>query len=188
MAESEYLRYKIKSIPGYYSGVKFRSKLEANYAFFFDEYEIKWEYEVEGYDLDGLWYLPDFWLPEIKTFFEVKGILKNIEKPRKLAEALEGDWSFPEILVIIGDSHGRVFSPLHQDSPFSMANCANCGKYWFYLEEGSWQCRACGEHQGDHHLHNRYSDIYSDAYNLTSLIGLFVEPKRRGVSKWTKKQ
>ena len=173
--------YKIKPIPTYYSGVKFRSHLEASYAFFFDEYEIKWQYEVEGYDLDGLWYLPDFWLPEIKTFFEVKGVLENIEKPRKLAEALEGDyWGFPEILVVVGDSYGKVFSPIHRrDNAFSMAKCAKCGKYWFYLDEGFWQCRACGEYEGDHHLRDQYSD--NDVRSLTSLIGLFVEPKRRVV-------
>jgi len=166
--------YKIKSIPSYYRGIKFRSQLEANYAVFFDEYGIEWEYEVEGYDLDGLWYLPDFWLPEIKTFFEVKGILKNIEKPKRLAEALKvDDEFFPKILVIIGDNHGRVFSPLSPDSPISMAKCANCGKYWFYFEEGSWECRACGEHQGDHHLRNVYTGT-----DLSSLIKSFVESKR----------
>jgi len=34
---------------------------------------IPWEYEYEGYDLDGVLYLPDFWLPEQQCFIEIKG-------------------------------------------------------------------------------------------------------------------
>jgi len=37
--------------------------LEARWAVFFDALGIKYEYEAEGYDLGGVWYLPDFWLP-----------------------------------------------------------------------------------------------------------------------------
>lgn len=33
---------------------------------------IEWHYEMEGYDLGGMWYLPDFWLPKFKTWAEVK--------------------------------------------------------------------------------------------------------------------
>lgn len=35
---------------------------------------MRWEYEKEGYRLsNGEWYLPDFWLPELRTWVEVKG-------------------------------------------------------------------------------------------------------------------
>ncbi len=52
----------------------FRSRLEARWAVFFDAIGIPWEYEKEGYKLsDGTWYLPDFWLPSMSCFFEVKG-------------------------------------------------------------------------------------------------------------------
>ena len=39
---------------------------------FFDICRVSWCYEQEGYDLNGVWYLPDFWLPDGKCFFEVK--------------------------------------------------------------------------------------------------------------------
>jgi hypothetical protein len=40
---------------------------------FFTALGIQWEYEVEGYDLGQLgYYLPDFWLPGISCFAEVK--------------------------------------------------------------------------------------------------------------------
>jgi hypothetical protein len=56
-----------------YRGHRFRSRAEARWAVFFDHMEWTWEYEKEGYDLDGLRYLPDFWLPDISCWFEVKG-------------------------------------------------------------------------------------------------------------------
>lgn len=47
-----------------YKGYRFRSRLEARWAVFFDKLDIAWEYEKEGYDLGETgWYLPDFWLP-----------------------------------------------------------------------------------------------------------------------------
>lgn len=52
-----------KAIETEYKGYRFRSRLEARWAVFFDALGIQWEYEKEGYDLDGVRYLPDFWLP-----------------------------------------------------------------------------------------------------------------------------
>lgn len=43
-----------------YKGYKFRSRLEARWAVFFDAMNIGWEYEPEGYEKDGVRYLPDF--------------------------------------------------------------------------------------------------------------------------------
>jgi hypothetical protein len=64
---------EIKAIETRYKGRRFRSRLEARWAIFFDMARIKWEYEFEGYKLnDGTSYLPDFYLPESKTFVEIK--------------------------------------------------------------------------------------------------------------------
>lgn len=57
----------MQAIETVYKGYRFRSRLEARWAVFFDAMGIKWEYEKEGYDLDGVWYLPDFWLPLPET-------------------------------------------------------------------------------------------------------------------------
>lgn len=64
----------IKAIETVYKGYKFRSRLEARWAVFFDALRIEWQYEVEGFDLDGIWYLPDFWLPKFEDglWIEVK--------------------------------------------------------------------------------------------------------------------
>lgn len=65
---------ELKAIETTYKGYNFRSRLEARWAVFFDALGIEWEYEAEGYDLDGVWYLPDFWLPTFNggMYVEVK--------------------------------------------------------------------------------------------------------------------
>ena len=69
---------EIKAIETVYGGYRFRSRLEARWAVFFDALGIKYEYEKEGFDLGELgWYLPDFFLPESRWFIEVKGSLED---------------------------------------------------------------------------------------------------------------
>lgn len=63
----------MKAIETIYKNYRFRSRLEARWATFYDTLGIKYEYEKEGYDLDGTWYLPDFWLPEQECWVEIKG-------------------------------------------------------------------------------------------------------------------
>jgi hypothetical protein len=63
----------IKPIETKYKGYRFRSRLEARWAVFFDTIGLVWEYELEGYDLGEYgWYLPDFYFPQIDHFGEVK--------------------------------------------------------------------------------------------------------------------
>ena len=54
-------RDKLKAIPTLYSGVMFRSRLEARWAVYFDTLGIPWEYEPEQFKLcTGEQYIPDF--------------------------------------------------------------------------------------------------------------------------------
>ena len=51
----------IKPIETYYNGFRFRSRLEARWAVFFDALGVEYEYEPEGFELpSGARYLPDF--------------------------------------------------------------------------------------------------------------------------------
>lgn len=51
----------IKAIETYYKGYRFRSRLEARWAVFFDALGVEYEYESEGFELpSGKRYLPDF--------------------------------------------------------------------------------------------------------------------------------
>lgn len=56
-----------------YAGCHFRSRLEARWAVFFDCLRIPWQYESQGYQVGAQTYLPDFYLPQSKTWVEVKG-------------------------------------------------------------------------------------------------------------------
>lgn len=78
----------MKAIETTYRGYRFRSRLEARWAVFFDTLRVKWEYEKEGYDLEGMYYLPDFWMPDQDCWIEIKGNDPSddeLEKVRRLA-------------------------------------------------------------------------------------------------------
>lgn len=54
----------IRAIETAYAGCRFRSRLEARWAVYFDARGERWEYEPESFELpDGTRYLPDFKLP-----------------------------------------------------------------------------------------------------------------------------
>ena len=67
----------MKPIETIYNGYRFRSRLEARWAVFFDTLGVKYEYEKEGFDMDGVWYLPDFYLPDYSCWVEIKGCEKQ---------------------------------------------------------------------------------------------------------------
>ena len=79
---------EIKPIETFYNGYRFRSRLEARWAVFFDAARIRYEYEPEGYEVDGIKYLPDFYLPDLDVHVEVKadrpGIINDIIKCSKV--------------------------------------------------------------------------------------------------------
>jgi hypothetical protein len=83
---------KVKPIETVYNGYRFRSRLEARWAVFFDSVGFKWEYEPEGYDLgNSKWYLPDFYLGNL-GYIEVKGNVptrEEIEKCKLLSSQSE---------------------------------------------------------------------------------------------------
>lgn len=102
----------IRSIDTHYKGIKFRSRLEARWAIFFDSVQIPWQYETEGYELtddDGRWrYLPDFYLPKSKSWVEVKGSNEALkEDSRKVARFLISG-ALPETWESFGTRKGLI--------------------------------------------------------------------------------
>jgi hypothetical protein len=88
----------MKAIETIYNGYKFRSRLEARWAVFFDTLGVPYEYEKEGYSITS-WengkdvetrYLPDFWLPKQECWFEVKGDEKAIKENYDLFQSFSG--------------------------------------------------------------------------------------------------
>jgi hypothetical protein len=75
----------VRPIETFYNGYRFRSRLEARWAVFFDNAFIEYQYEPEGYVLDdGSCYLPDFYLPLFHMFVEIKPLDTD---ERKIHEA-----------------------------------------------------------------------------------------------------
>lgn len=76
----------IKAKETSYAGRVYRSRTEARWAVFFDAIGIRFQYEAEGFDIRSGAYLPDFWLSEMRLFFEVKGDEPTEVERRKCAE------------------------------------------------------------------------------------------------------
>jgi hypothetical protein len=76
-----------KAIETEYKGRLFRSRTEARHAIFLDCMNEPWEYEKEGYDLPSGRYLPDFWLPRLDCWLEIKGA-EPTEKEKTFCEEL----------------------------------------------------------------------------------------------------
>lgn len=95
-----------------YKGYLFRSRLEARWAYFFDLMGIEYEYEKETYDLPSGGYLPDFWLPGVNLWAEVKpdGGFKG--KPFHLAKELADVTGFC-VLALVGTPKNQPYNAIH---------------------------------------------------------------------------
>jgi len=75
-------------IPTIYRGIKFRSRLEARWALFFDEIGLSYHYELEGFESSNTRYLPDFFIPTWNAWIEIKPKEPTSEEWRKCEELL----------------------------------------------------------------------------------------------------
>jgi len=138
--------------PTVYRGTRFRSELEAGWARTLDHLSIGREYERHACRLpSGAGYLPDFWLPAIRTFIEVKGNRpERRHKPEELAEEVNED-----VIVLIGwppvrkrnspylwESYLNWSDPLGYDT--RLAICPGCSGWQWMRAELSRNCRLCG--------------------------------------------
>lgn len=116
----------VKAIETQYAGCRFRSRLEARWAVFFDTIGIDWQYEPEGYELaDGRRYLPDFYLPRI-GWYEVKGAYPTDAEVDLLGDFLQENkaqgylahGSIPDPRTIISD--GQPYPPCEPHDMFDI--------------------------------------------------------------------
>lgn len=104
----------IKPIETVYNGYRFRSRLEARWAVFFDAAGIKYEYEPEGFELpDGTKYLPDFYFQDEDIYVEVKPIRNNATE--EIMKALKIVSEYNKLLLVL------------RDIPFD----EKCNVWWF---------------------------------------------------------
>ena len=145
---------EVKVLPTYYDGTKFRSRLEARWAIFFDYLRIPYRYEYEGFDLDGVWYVPDFYLPKQDYWIEVKPVSpseKEQDKCERLAKATETStycfWDIPRPWD--GSDDGPAYAwrsewYFNWDNCHNFIQCHNCGAIRIeYYEHSYWYCNHC---------------------------------------------
>lgn len=150
-------------------GIRFRSKLEVAWATWLDAHRVSWEYEVDGYDFGrGLRYLPDFWLPELRTFLEVKGILDDVDAaklttlavhaaPRDILVALVQIAEPTEVAVVLpsprltygGSVLGASFCE-YRDDEAAWASAAPLAFAGLRLCPAAWGRCGCGAVQIQH--------------------------------------
>lgn len=151
------------AVPRWHAGQAFRSSLEADWAATLDHMHIKWVYEPQLFTLpSGERYLPDFFLPEIGTWLEVKGdgvprIEKAYEFGRLIVCSCAGvcycRWQGGLQLVVglksIASRSGEEmrFGAMAWTSSRATAwltKCFGCCG-WFWIQPAfSWCCRRCG--------------------------------------------
>jgi len=91
-------------------GHRFRSRTEARWAVFFTALGLRWEYEPEGFNIDGEAYLPDFrvWTPQGEpVWYEVKPANVTVDsKFEKFSQALNDlradNWSVVRTALLNG--------------------------------------------------------------------------------------
>jgi hypothetical protein len=97
----------ITAIQTEYRGHKFRSRLEARWAVFFDAMKHDWTYEPEGYELPSGWYLPDFYLKGFDVHVEIKPVPPTAGEMQFGAELVAAGKDF---ILFYGDDPGAVFA------------------------------------------------------------------------------
>jgi hypothetical protein len=104
----------LKAIQTKYNGFLFRSRLEARWAIFFDTLGIDYQYELEGFELGKAGrYLPDFYLPHLDCWYEVKPGKLEPEDERKIEAFLE-QLDHGHLILACGD----IPSPAEPDACF----------------------------------------------------------------------
>lgn len=132
-----------------YRGFRFRSRTEARYAVFFDAAGVDWQYEVEGFHINGACYLPDFFLPELKTYVEVKPTREAAKQAAPQLLALK-EASGCDVIVAIGSPAvgppAKFFyvTKFTDVFPADPTQCPFCGRLAFIWER---RCSCLGDVQ-----------------------------------------
>lgn len=108
----------IKAIETRYAGCRFRSRLEARWAVFFDALDVPWEYEPQGFLVGprGRPYLPDFKLnrrwTEHPLWVEVKGTDEALDLSL-LGDAVSDVNGLENPIMLLGPVPEATPPPLH---------------------------------------------------------------------------
>lgn len=145
----------LRPIETAYRGYRFRSRLEARTAVLLDALGLKYEYEPQGFNLDGVYYLPDFWLPGFAAWLEVKPTWSwdscglELRKAHALAAKSgrlvfiqHGDIPFPSP-DLAGESAICIAPGGDEDFPYLWCICPWCARIGLEFQ-GRCERLACG--------------------------------------------
>lgn len=162
-------KYSMKAT---YKNIEMRSILETKVAYFLDALDIKWQYEPKIFTLsNGITLKPDFYLPELKMWIEVKG---DMDGANKEVWNLFAQEQKTELLMLNGKEAlwlSAIDCAGDGDKWILMGKCSNCGKFFFCSNCGSYHCRNCKYHDGDHDIKIFFSsyDSYFDFYSTEQI-------------------
>ncbi|HEU4964970.1 MAG TPA: restriction endonuclease [Bacilli bacterium] len=126
---------------GFYNGVYLRSSYEYAFAKYLDHNEIQWTYEERCYDLDGVYYIPDFFIYEanrLSYVVEVKSnVTEEIQKARSHLKDMQRIYGIKGKLILYED-----LKHLYQQIPYSITSTI---KEWIDSKETSNSKKTKGE-------------------------------------------
>lgn len=139
----------IQPIETHYNGYRFRSRLEARWAVFFDSLGVKYEYEYEGYAFDGFQYLPDFYLPDYDCFVEIKPLKIDAAEQEKV----ERFGAHKKAFLVSGspgkDSYSvqAVSDDFWNEGKLYFCKGRKCDRLWLAGDAGCFaiNCKQCPE-------------------------------------------
>lgn len=154
------------SIPTRYRGIRFRSKLEADWARVFDRLGLRWEYEKEGHYFGDTFYLPDFWLPASRQFVEVKGVWDEAATLKASALVTHNPKrphldQCPDVPLVVCEPYGNFWGWGRNEYrrfdriDLELAQCGSCRGWWFFDADHGWHCQCCGAHRG-----RKFANLY----------------------------
>ena len=138
-----------------YQGYNFRSRLEARWAVFFDRLNLHWEYEKEGFYIDNVMYLPDFFVRSEHGegwFIEVKGDMSDSDSIRKqqMLDRNPPPYALGCLLVGLLDYPSLSDNPRDWNHMNQIANILLADKSLTRIMEAVLQAR------GERFLHNNW--------------------------------
>jgi hypothetical protein len=146
----------LKAIETRYAGCRFRSRLEARWAVFFDFLNIKWEYEKEGFELPSGRYLPDFWLPMLNCWLEIKPKEPSATEARLCEELAEKGKYDVHCFCGLPPGYGTIGSFVYHgigrgDQYHAFCVCLACGSIGIAFEGRSERlpCKCCEGYHGE---------------------------------------
>lgn len=143
------------SIPTVYRRIEMRSIFETDFANHLDRLNIKWEYEPKLFKLsNGVNYKPDFYLPELKMWVEIKGVIGINNK--QISKIFAQDNATTLLLLSYNEAYWYSYdSEFEEDGgdTFQIGCCSDCKKEFFCTGYGLFSCRHCGNWDGDHDIY-----------------------------------